>query len=128
MTQEKSKGLTIKTTRWEDSEWAWVGEVAKSVGMSRSDFVRQTVMMAAQATAAGLAPYFVGGPQATPQNTGANHFLEPIAQQGVEGSGLRRSRTPQEPEAKGGLSSGGTKGGPSPHELPAKPFRRAGKS
>ena len=128
MPQQESKLRTLKAVRWGDSEWEWLAKIAKSVGMTRSEFVRQSAMTAATATSAGLTPYFVGGPKVTPQNTGANHCLEPIAQQGVEGSGSRRSRTPQEPKANGGPNSGGERGGPATHELTRRPFRASGKS
>jgi len=80
MTQKTGKRPPPKAMRWGDAEWIWLAEVAKSVGLSRSEFVRRSAMLAAQAASAGLAPYFVSGPKATPQNTAINDFSTPSAQ------------------------------------------------
>lgn len=60
---------SLKGMRWTIEDWEWLAEVAQSVGLSRSDFVRKAALAAATATANGMAPYFVNGGGATTQNT-----------------------------------------------------------
>ncbi len=88
MVQQTGKKPPPKAMRWGDAEWAWLAEVAKSVGLSRSEFVRRSAMLAAQATAAGLTPYFVGGPQAQGQNTAINDFSTKTAQRVAGGKAV----------------------------------------
>ena len=82
MDERKSKAAPQRQIRWHDADWAFVGEVANAVGLTRSAFVKRSALIAAKATAAGLAPYSVGGPEATQQNTRPNHFDRSIAKQG----------------------------------------------
>lgn len=81
MEKKNIKALLPQPMRWRESDWTWLAEVAKSVGLSRSEFVRQSAMAAANATASGMTPYFVSGPKATPQNTAINDFSTKTAQQ-----------------------------------------------
>ncbi len=64
----------LRSVRWPAGDWEWVGEAAKAVGLTRSDFVRRAALAAAEATANGMAPYFVSGAIASPQNTRTNFF------------------------------------------------------
>ena len=63
---------SLKAMRWPAEEWAWLAEVARSVGISRSEFVRRATIGAAKALEMGLTPYSVQGAKATPQNTRIN--------------------------------------------------------
>ena len=74
MAQQTGKKPPPKAMRWGDADWAWLGAVAKSVGLSRSEFVRRSAMLAARATASGLSPYFVSGHAVPPQNTTTSEF------------------------------------------------------
>jgi hypothetical protein len=65
---------SFKTIRWPQEDWAWLDQIARSVGMTRSKFVREAALAAAEATANGHTPYFVEGPKATRQNTRTNLF------------------------------------------------------
>ena len=81
MDAKKSKAAPTRPIRWHDADWIFVGEVAKSIGLSRSAFVKRSALLAAEATKAGLTPYSVGGARATPQNTRPNKITKPIAKQ-----------------------------------------------
>ena len=72
---------SLKPIQWNEDDWVWLAKIAKSVGMSRSAFVRESALLAAKATEAGLTPYFVGGPKAFPQNTAINDFSNQTAKQ-----------------------------------------------
>lgn len=87
MEAKKSKAAPTRPIRWHDADWALVGEVAKSVGLSRSAFVKRAALLAAAATAAGLPPYFVSEAKATPQNTRINLFLTEGKQKLAAGGG-----------------------------------------
>ncbi len=80
--------------RWPEKDWVWVGEVAKSIGMSRSAFVRESALLAAKATAAGLTPYFVEWPKAKPQNTAINDFSNQTAKQVGGGKAVMEEPNP----------------------------------
>ncbi|MYM83050.1 hypothetical protein GTP44_13925 [Duganella sp. FT50W] len=80
---------SLKVTRWAAEDWAWLAEVAKSVGLSRSDFVRKAAMAAATATANGMAPYFVEGPSGTRQNTRTNLLEQKSTSVEVRASGAK---------------------------------------
>lgn len=119
MVAKNSKMLPPRPMRWHESDWAWLAEVAKSVGVSRSEFVRRAALLAAKATEAGLTSYSVSG---TPQNTRPNQLFPAIAKQGEGKLGGERSRTRSKPEAFSGLNAEhlGREGGDfSPNE--AKP-------
>ena len=99
MVAKNSKMLPPRPMRWHESDWAWLAEVAKSVGVSRSEFVRRAALLAAKATEAGLTSYSVSG---TPQNTHPNQLLPAIAKQGKGKLGGERSRTHSVPQAISG--------------------------
>lgn len=115
MDAKKKKEPPPKPIRWDDAEWAWLAEVAKSVGLNRSSFIRFATLSMARATTAGLPAYSVGVAIATPQNTRPNQITNHIAQQGGSeiGGGGSRSRSkpeafsgpiPEELERKGGVN------------------------
>lgn len=99
MAAKNSKMLPPRPMRWHEADWAWLAEVAKSVGVSRSEFVRRAALLAAEATQAGLTSYSVGVARATPQNTRPNQISRPIAQQG--GSEVGGGREPKPIKAGG---------------------------
>jgi hypothetical protein len=68
MENKKTKKM-LCAIQWQSSDWEWLAEIAHAAGLSRSAFVRKAAMAAATATANGVAPYFVGAPKATTQNT-----------------------------------------------------------
>ena len=82
MEAKKKKQAPPKPMRWPDAEWDFLAVVAKSLGMSRSAFVRNAALTAAKATAAGLTPYSVAVAKATPQNTRPIQLFPAIAKQG----------------------------------------------
>lgn len=84
---EESKKLHPQPMRWKSEEWALLAEVAKSVGLSRSAFVRRAAIEAAKASMACVPAYSVGMPIGISQNTRPNHFDQSIAQQGSGRSG-----------------------------------------
>ena len=118
MDTKKAKRTPPKPIRWDDAEWAWLAEVAKSVGLTRSGFIKFAAHSMARATQAGLPAYSVGVAIATPQNTRPNQISRPIAQQGGSEVGGGGSRSRSKPEAFSG---------PIPEELERKggDFRRA---
>jgi hypothetical protein len=72
MEGKQSKARVAMPTRWDAADWAYLGEVAQSIGKTRSDFIRTAALNAAKAIRS-LAPlYSVEGPQATSQNTRIN--------------------------------------------------------
>ena len=98
MELKNDKVAATRVIRWHNTEWAYVGEVAKSIGLTRSAFVKRAALLAAQAAEAGLLSYSVGGAIATPQNTRPNHFDRSIAQQGSGRNGGGGSRSQLAPE------------------------------
>lgn len=94
MTHKTGKKPPPKAMRWGEAEWAWLAEVAKSVSLSRSEFVRRSALLAANAHAAGLSSYFVSGAKATPQNTAINDFSNRTAQQVRGGKPLMEEPNP----------------------------------
>ena len=102
MEVKKKKQAPPKPMRWPEDQWNFVGVVAKSLGMSRSAFVRNAALTAAKATAAELPPYSVAVAKSTPQNTRPNHFDHSIAQQRSGRSGGGGSRSRSKPEAFSG--------------------------
>jgi hypothetical protein len=72
MEARKQKQATPKPMRWNDADWARLAEVARSVGLSRSEFVRRAAIGAAKALEIGFNPYYVEGPKATSHNTRIN--------------------------------------------------------
>jgi hypothetical protein len=74
MEKNQVKKQNLQPIRWQESDWSALADVAQSVGMSRSDFVRSAALHAAQAVKAGVTPYFVGEANASLQNMGASFF------------------------------------------------------
>lgn len=99
---------SLKAMRWPQDEWAWLAEVAKSVGVSRSEFVRRSAIGAAKALELGLSPYSVIGAGATTQNTRPNGNGPGLRQQAGAVCGGEGSRTRLAPE---GIN------GPNPEDL-----------
>lgn len=56
----------IKTLRWEPAHWLRVGEVANSVGLTRSEFIRRATQ------AAMVLPSALCGVQSTPHNAASD--------------------------------------------------------
>lgn len=74
MEKNQVKKQNLQPIRWQESDWSALADVAQSVGMSRSDFVRSAALHAAKAVKAGVTPYFVGEANASLQNMGASFF------------------------------------------------------
>ncbi|WP_157077029.1 hypothetical protein [Curvibacter delicatus] len=93
----------MKPIRWREADWERVSEVAKSVGLSRSEFVRSASLRAAEAVLSGGLPYFVEGAGATTQNTRIDLF-RPEGDQKADTGGGRNApdRSRSDGEAKGG--------------------------
>ena len=106
MAVKKQNGpQALKPIRWEESDWLWLAEVAKSVGLSRSAFVKRSALAAATATANGMTPYFVSEPKATPQNTRINLFFTEGKQKLAAGGGQDAAdRLRSNGEATGGAT------------------------
>lgn len=98
---KKSRSEDLRTLRWPQEQWELVGRVAKALGTTRSEFVRDAVMASAARAAAGL-PYSVIAAQAATQNTAANPFSPSRAQQEEGKKDSRRSRTRLAPEVISG--------------------------
>lgn len=128
MEAKKKKQDTPKPMRWPNADWDFLAVVSKSLGMSRSAFVRNAALTAAKATAAGLTPYSVAVAKSTPQNTRPNQLFPAIAKQGEGKLGGERSRTHSAPQAISGpiLEKLGRKGGGSAmneaDQMPKGPF------
>lgn len=88
----------IRPVRWDEAEWRWLATVAKSVGLSRSEFVRRSAMEAAKAAVALVPGYSVGGASATPQNTRPTENGLGLRQQAEAVFGGEGSRTELAPE------------------------------
>ena len=80
---------SMQPIRWAPEDWAWLADVARNVGMSRSAFVRGAAMAAATATVNGMTPYFVEGPSGTRQNTRTNLFEKKSPSGEVRASGAK---------------------------------------
>lgn len=93
-TEEKKKHPVPKAIRVKDEEWASWGVIAGKLGLTRSAFIKQATANAAQLVLAGGLPYFVGGPEATTQNTHTNNSdLESAANEGgIDGVVSRRCK------------------------------------
>lgn len=102
MEAKKQKQAPPKPMRWDDADWAWLADVAKSIGLTRSAFIRNAAITAAQATVMGFHPYSVQGPQATSQNTRINLFRPEGAQKLAPGGGQAPVRSRSDCEAKDG--------------------------
>lgn len=95
MDTKNTETLEIKPVRWKSSEWELLGRVAKSIGMTRSELVREAALQRAKAVAPS---YFVGRGEATPQNTRPNDSGLGLRQQAEGGIGGEGSRTGLAPE------------------------------
>ena len=102
MEAKQKKQATPKPMRWPDADWDFLALVAKSLGVSRSAFVRNAALTAAKATAAELPPYSVAVAKSTPQNTRTNQISRPIAKQRGSEVGGGGSRSRSKPEAFSG--------------------------
>lgn len=98
----------IRPVRWDEAEWQWLATVAKSIGLSRSEFVRRSAREAAKAAVALIPSYSVGGASATPQNTRPNENGSGMRKQAGTVFGGERSRTQLAPK---GIT------GPNPEDL-----------
>lgn len=107
MAEQSNPTLELRPMRWHVADWAWLGEVAKSVGLSRSEFVRRSALLAASSAVAGLIPYSVGAATAAPQNTRPNPFDHSIAQQGDGRMGGGGEPNHARPGGDSGTNSGG---------------------
>ena len=74
MEGKQSKARVAMPTRWDAADWAYLGEVAQSIGKTRSDFIRTAALNAAKAIRSLSPSYSVEGPKATSQNTRINFF------------------------------------------------------
>lgn len=99
---QAANGKGMQSIQWADSDWDYVGEVARSIGLTRSAFVRNAALNAARAVAGSLSPYSVGGATAAPQNTRINQSRRTIAKQGAAELGGAGSRTRLAPQAING--------------------------
>lgn len=105
MDAKKQKQAPPKPMRWNDADWVWLAEVAKSIGLTRSAFIRQAALTAAQSAAIGLHPYSVQGPKATSQNTRINFFGTEGTTKAATGGGRAPVRSRSDCEAKDGPNS-----------------------
>jgi hypothetical protein len=101
-TTQAARGKALQSIQWVDTDWDYIGDVARSIGLTRSAFVRNAALNAARAVAGSLSPYSVDGATATPQNTAANQSDLTRAKQGAGQVGGRRSRTRLAPQAING--------------------------
>jgi hypothetical protein len=101
-TTQAARGKALQSIQWVDTDWDYIGDVARSIGLTRSAFVRNAALNAARAVAGSLSPYSVDGATATPQNTRPNQSRNPIAKQGGGELGGGRSRTRSAPQAISG--------------------------
>lgn len=92
--EDKKEKHNLKAIRWDEADWDMVGKLATRVGLSRSAFIKQATLGEAARVLAGGVPYFVGGPQATTQNTRTNISgpLSAAKGDGNDGAGSRRRR------------------------------------
>ena len=74
MQKNQTEKHDLRAIRWDEKDWDSLAKVARSVGLSRSDFVRSAALHAAKAVQAGVTPYFVGEANASLQNMGASFF------------------------------------------------------
>ncbi len=88
MEGKQSKARMAMPTRWDAADWAYLAQVAKSIGTNRSDFIRTAALNAARAISSLSSSYFVEGPKAPPQNTAINDFSNSTAKAGGGGKSL----------------------------------------
>lgn len=110
MTDKKKNG-DMKSIRWDSTDWDMVGMLAAKTGMTRTDFVKRATLAAAAEVLAGGVPYFVGGPQATTQNTRINNS-GPQSKAKGDGIGDASDRRRMRGVAKGADDEAAKKGGP----------------
>ena len=92
--ERASRDKVIEGVQWRTEDWLWLREIAESVGLTRSAFVREAALAAARATANGLTPYFVVRPKAPPQNTAINDFSTSTAKAGGGGKAVMEEPNP----------------------------------
>lgn len=78
----------LRSIQWHDADWLWLAEVSKSLGLSRSDFVRRAALAAAKSSANGITPYFLSEAKASPQNTRTSFFRSEGDQKKISGGDL----------------------------------------
>lgn len=106
MATEKRKARVPMPVRWAIEEWAFLLEVAHSIGTTRSEFVRTAALNAARATQSLLPSYSVDVAKATPQNTRINLFPGEAGTKLDTGGGQDAApRLRSNGEAKGGTTS-----------------------
>jgi len=66
----------LQPIRWKEEDWFTLADIAKSLGITRSDFIRGATMTAAKNVALGVIPYFVSEVKTSPQNTHINLFSD----------------------------------------------------
>lgn len=71
--QQSKSNRVPKAIRVKDDVWEAWGKIAETVGLTRSAFIKLATAEAAELVLAGGVPYFVGGPEATTQNTRTNN-------------------------------------------------------
>ena len=111
----KNKKLNLsQPMRWDAKDWAWLDEVAKTLGISRSEFFRNAALEAAKATTSSQPPYFVGCQSGTRQNTRTNLLEQKspsgeVCSTGAEGVALAKGATTKAPISQDpeGLGSSG---------------------
>ena len=106
METQKKSALAMQHIRWQQEEWAWLAQVAKAIGTTRSAFIRTAALNSAKAMNSFSPSYFVSEATATPQNTRINLFLTEGKQKlvpGGEQDAADCSRS--DGEAKGGSTS-----------------------
>ena len=86
MNSKRRLAQNSQPIRWKEADWFALADVAKSLGITRSEFIRGAAMKAAEDVALGVVPYFVSEAKASPQNTHINFFLR-----NEDKSELRRS-------------------------------------
>ncbi len=105
-TTQAAKTKALQSIQWPDADWDYVGEVARSIGLTRSAFVRNAALNAARAVAGSVSPYSVGEAEATPQNTRIKLFSGEAGQKLAPGGGQDAAdRSRSDGEAKGGTTS-----------------------
>lgn len=106
MTTQQKKKSGMWGIQWDNQDWAYVGVVARSIGMTRSAFIRNATLNAAYAAHGGFSAYSVDVARATPQNTRINLFPGEAGTKLDTGGGQDAAdRSRSDGEAKGGTTS-----------------------
>lgn len=105
--ENKRDQSDVKTIRWDVSDWELLKTLSARVGITRAEFVRRAALGEAGRVLAGFNPYFVGGAQATTQNTRTN-FSDPTGAEKL----VRATGAEGVASAKGGDDKGSKKRSP----------------